>query len=85
MLSARISSKGQITLPKRVRQALAVNPGERVLFVVGDKSVVLRPMGASSAQTLAGSLRRYAGTRKTANQLRGLVKKEVGRAAAQEG
>ena len=85
MLSARVSSKGQITLPRRVRQALAVNPGERVLFVVEDKSVVLRPMGPSSAQTLAGSLRRYAGSRKAPEQLRGLVRKEVGRAAAQEG
>ncbi len=85
MILARISPKGQVTLPWRVRQALDVRPGDRVLFVVEDKRVVLRPMGPSSAQALAGSLRRYAGARQAAGPARSAVKKEVARAAAQEG
>ena len=85
MITAKVSSKGQITLPRRVRQALDVKPGERVMFVMHDNSVVLRPMGPSSAQTIAGSLRRYASIRKAARQARRVVKKEVARAAAQEG
>ena len=85
MLSSKVSAKGQITLPKRVRQALDIKPGERLLFLVEDQTVVLRPMGPTSARALAGSLRRYAGTRRTAGKTRDTVKKEVARAAAHEG
>lgn len=31
---ARISQKGQITLPKEVRQLLGVEPGEKVAFYI---------------------------------------------------
>jgi antitoxin PrlF len=85
MITAKISSKGQITLPRRIRQALDVKPGERVLFVVEQERVVLRPMGPSTAETLAGSLRSYGGARQGFRETRAAVKKEVGRAAAQEG
>jgi AbrB family looped-hinge helix DNA binding protein len=85
MITAKISSKGQITLPRRIRQALDVKPGERVLFVVEQERVVLRPMGPSTAETLAGSLRSYGGARQGSRETRAAVKKEVGRAAAQEG
>ncbi len=85
MITAKISSKGQVTLPRRVRQALDVQPGERVLFVVGDKSVELRAIGPSTARTLAGSLRGYAGPRQGFREARAAVKKEVARAATQEG
>jgi AbrB family looped-hinge helix DNA binding protein len=85
MITARVSSKCQVTLPKRVRQALQVEPGERVLFVVADKTVELRSLGASTAQTLAGSLGRYRGTRETSEEIRKVTKKGVARAAAQEG
>lgn len=83
MLSAKVSSKGQITLPKRVRQALDVRPGERLMFLVEDQSVVLRAMGPASAKALAGSLGRFA-NRKAAGKPRDTAKKEVARAAAQE-
>ena len=35
-MSAKVTSKGQITLPKAVREALGVEPGDRVLFRVVD-------------------------------------------------
>jgi antitoxin PrlF len=85
MISSRISSKGQITLPKRVRQALNVSSGERVVFVLEGRSVVLRAMGPSSARDLAGSLRRYAKAPQSPQKIRDYVQKEVARAAAQEG
>lgn len=44
MPSSTISSKGQITLPKAIREALQVDTGDRVLFVVREDGVVeLRP------------------------------------------
>lgn len=33
MPAAKITSKGQITLPKAVREALGIGPGDRVDFV----------------------------------------------------
>lgn len=84
MTFSRISEKGQITLPRKVRQALQVKPGDRVLFVVEDQSVRLQPLTTSSACALAGSLRHYA-TARSSRPPRSLVKEEVARAAAQEG
>jgi AbrB family looped-hinge helix DNA binding protein len=83
MITAKISPKGQITLPKSVQQALNVKPGEQVLLIVGDESVVLRPVSTSRVAKLAGSLRQYARSGEEPSQIRSQVRKEVGRAAAQ--
>ena len=84
MILSRISSKGQVTLPRKVRQALQVKPGDRVFFVVEDDTVILHPLAAGTARTLGGSLRKYAVARPS-GPARGAVKKEAARAAAQEG
>jgi AbrB family looped-hinge helix DNA binding protein len=34
MPSSTVSSKGQITVPKEIREALRVGSGDRVLFIV---------------------------------------------------
>ena len=39
MSTATITSKGQITIPKPVRQRLGVNPGDRVEFVEMENGV----------------------------------------------
>ena len=42
-LSARVSSKGQITIPRAVRQALAIDHGDRIVFrVEGDRAIIAR-------------------------------------------
>jgi AbrB family looped-hinge helix DNA binding protein len=38
---AKVTSKGQITLPKAVRDALELAPGDRVLFRVQDGHAIL--------------------------------------------
>jgi AbrB family looped-hinge helix DNA binding protein len=44
MPSATVTSKGQITLPKAIRDLLRLDAGDRVDFVVHDDgTVVLRP------------------------------------------
>lgn len=44
MPSSTISSKGQITVPKEIRDALRVGTGDRILFVLrADGVVELRP------------------------------------------
>ena len=36
MSNAKMTSKGQITVPKEVRDRLGLKPGDRVLFIVED-------------------------------------------------
>ena len=48
MVSALITSKGQITIPKAVRDSLGLNPGDRVAFEMhGASEVVLKPLTKS--------------------------------------
>jgi antitoxin PrlF len=53
-VSAKVTSKGQVTLPKAVRDALGLKTGDRVLFRVGDDSAVLAR--TSDFLELAGSV-----------------------------
>ncbi len=46
MPTATLTSKGQITLPKSVRDRLGLGWGDRIEFIAADSgSVVLRPVG----------------------------------------
>jgi len=45
---AKITSKGQITIPREVRRALGVRPGDRVLFETDEKGVRVRPARTES-------------------------------------
>jgi len=42
VIKAKLSSKYQITLPRRVRQALGLQPGDTVVLVVSEDTVKLR-------------------------------------------
>ncbi len=53
-ITARISSKGQLTVPKSVREALGLDDGDDVIFrVEGDRAVLARTPDFLS---LAGSI-----------------------------
>ena len=43
MIESAITSKGQTTLPKAVRDALGVGPGDRVRYVILDDEVRITP------------------------------------------
>lgn len=40
---ARLTSKGQITIPKSIRTQLHLKPGKSVLFIPEGKDVVIKP------------------------------------------
>ena len=40
---AKITSKGQITIPHEIRRALGVRPGDKILFESDDQGVRVRP------------------------------------------
>lgn len=43
-IAARVSSKGQITIPKSIRDALSLNEGDQVVFRVieGERAILAR-------------------------------------------
>jgi AbrB family looped-hinge helix DNA binding protein len=57
MPSASLSSKGQVTIPKAIRERLKVKTGDRLDFVVEGDKVVLRP-GTRDLRSLRGVLHR---------------------------
>ncbi|WP_374398365.1 AbrB/MazE/SpoVT family DNA-binding domain-containing protein [Tabrizicola sp.] len=56
MRESTVTSKGQTTLPRDVRAALGLNPGDRVRYVILDGEV--RLLKARPVSDLAGLLRR---------------------------
>lgn len=58
MATSTLSSKGQITIPREVREELGLEEGDKLEFLVeADGSVRLRPVTAS-ARELYGLLKR---------------------------
>lgn len=82
-MNATVSSKGQITLPRFVREALGLRAGSAVSLTLEEGELRLRPAPAGTARRLAGSLRRHAKAG-TTRAVRAHVKREVARAAATE-
>ncbi|MCY4610189.1 MAG: type II toxin-antitoxin system PrlF family antitoxin [Gammaproteobacteria bacterium] len=57
MLESAITSKGQTTLPKPVREALGVSSGDRVRYVILDDGIRILPL--RSLKTLFGALKSH--------------------------
>lgn len=48
MVTATMTSKGQLTIPKAVRDSLRLHAGDRIAFIVhGDSEAVLKPVTKS--------------------------------------
>jgi antitoxin PrlF len=63
-IAAKVSSKGQVTVPKAVRDALGIKEGDEVVFrVEGDRAVLAR---TPHFLDLAGSVRVPAAKRNVA-------------------
>jgi antitoxin PrlF len=53
-VSARVSSKGQVTIPRSVREALAIEEGDELIFrVEGHRAIIAR---SADLIDLAGSV-----------------------------
>ena len=68
-LTAKITSKGQVTIPKKVRDFLE---GDTVEFIISDDTVIVKPV-----KSVGGALARYATKRVPLEEVRKKVWKEV--------
>ena len=66
MVESTITSKGQTTLPKPVREALGVRPGDRVRYIILGDEVRIIPMRPLAR--LFGALK-YEGPPKTLEEM----------------
>jgi AbrB family looped-hinge helix DNA binding protein len=57
MSSATITSKGQITVPKEIRDALGVHPGDRLAFRAREDGTVVVEAETVDLMTLRGTLK----------------------------
>jgi AbrB family looped-hinge helix DNA binding protein len=60
-VEAKVTSKGQITLPSRVRERLKVGPGDRVVFVEGNDGEITVHSRAGTLGDMKGMLHGKAG------------------------
>ncbi len=56
MNKAKITLKGQITLPKEVRNSLDIKEGDSVIFVIEKDRAVLKPLKKKSLKDFYGAL-----------------------------
>ena len=47
-----MSEKGQVTIPKEIRDALGLKAGDRVVFVERDNEIVVHKAGTKNLSTL---------------------------------
>ena len=72
---SRVTRKGQVTIPKRVRDYLGIEPGSMVDFdVTADGQIVLIKQGAPSEPDRFERLRGTAPTKLTTDQLMALLR-----------
>ena len=86
-MAATVTSKGQVTIPKRVRDQLGLKAGSKVEFVLVKGHVVLEPVGFRGADVLAGSLRAYSKSLagRPHQEIMEEVRREVANEAVKEG
>ena len=79
MPTATLTSKGQITLPKRVREHLRVQVGDTVDFVIGADGEVRVMSGDVEVSQLQGLLRRPGRPPVTLDQMDAAIRRAHGR------
>jgi len=82
---AKVSKKGQVTIPKAIRDKLKIDKEGGVLFLVEDDDVKLKGVPAEQADILSGSLKKYARKYVPLSKIREEIKGKIADEAAGEG
>jgi AbrB family looped-hinge helix DNA binding protein len=77
MVTATLTSKGQLTIPKSVRDSLHLHTGDRVAFIVhGETEVLVKPV-TKSVDDVFGRLHNAAQPRRTVGEMKAAVAKRM--------
>jgi AbrB family looped-hinge helix DNA binding protein len=82
---AKMSKKGQITIPKPIREKLKIEKNGAVLFVVEENEVKLKGVPGVQSEQLAGSLKKYAKGYVPLKKIREKIQGEIADETAKEG
>ncbi|MCP4682505.1 MAG: AbrB/MazE/SpoVT family DNA-binding domain-containing protein [Desulfobacterales bacterium] len=82
---AKISKKGQVTVPKTIRLHLNIENEGGIMFLVEGDEIRLKGVPGVSSNRLAGSLKKYAKKYVPLNKVRKEIKGKVANEAATEG
>ena len=82
---ARISRKGQVTIPKPIREKLNIGNEGGVLFLVEDNEIKLKGVTGVKADLLAGSLKKYAEKHVPLKMIRKKIRGKIADEIAAEG
>lgn len=69
MPKAKVTSKGQITIPKEIREKLHLNPGDKILFEETEQGEVKISTQKKSIKDLRGILQRPDQEAKTVEEM----------------
>ena len=81
---AKLSKKGQVTIPKAIRKKLKVGKEGGILFLVENDEVKIKGIAAGQVDQLAGSLKKYAKEYIPLDKIRKQIKGKVADEAARE-
>jgi AbrB family looped-hinge helix DNA binding protein len=81
---AKVSKKGQVTIPKPIREKLKIDEHGGVLFLVENDAVLLQGVSGGRNEELAGSLKRYAEKYVPLGQVRKKIRGKIARDSARE-
>lgn len=57
MDSARVTTRGRIVIPRRIRRKFSIKPGTKVCFVERHNDILLRPVMKEDVRSICGILR----------------------------
>lgn len=77
MEEAKVTSKGQITIPKKIREKLNINPGDKVTFSENEEGDLVIKSNKKSILRLAGILHRPDQEKVTIEEMNEAVKEAV--------
>ena len=74
----RVTSKGQVTIPRNIRQHLGIIPRSEIEFLIEGSNVLLRPLAeeAGKGKRLLESLKGRATVRMTTDEIMALTRGE---------
>lgn len=76
-MATKVSSKGQVTIPKLIRDRLGIEPGDAVAFeLVADGRVVLRKVGGERRANWLEAMRGSAGPGMSTDEIMALTRGE---------